>query len=48
MIKILGRGELKTKVDVKAHAFSASAKSAIEAGGGNAEIIKNKKIEIKK
>src|SRR5271154_4696954 len=25
-IKILGRGELKTKIDVKAHAFSASAK----------------------
>ncbi|MEW6468190.1 MAG: 50S ribosomal protein L15 [Bacteroidota bacterium] len=38
-IKILGRGELKSKVDVKAHAFSASAKSAIEAKGGTATVI---------
>ncbi len=36
-IKILGRGELKSKVDVKVHAFSATAKSAIEAKGGVAE-----------
>ncbi|HXB41529.1 MAG TPA: 50S ribosomal protein L15 [Bacteroidia bacterium] len=35
LIKILGRGQLKTKVDVKAHAFSASAKTAIEAKGGS-------------
>src|ERR1051326_2873408 len=35
-IKILGRGELKSKVDIKAHAFSASAKAAIEAKGENA------------
>lgn len=34
-IKILGRGEIKTKLDVKAHAFSATAKSAIEAQGGS-------------
>ena len=38
-IKILGRGELKGKLDVKAHAFSASAKAAIEAKGGTAEVI---------
>ncbi|MFP5470744.1 MAG: 50S ribosomal protein L15 [Bacteroidia bacterium] len=38
-IKILGRGELKSKVDVKVHAFSASAKAAIEAKGGSAETI---------
>ena len=38
-IKILGRGELNAKVDVKAHAFSASAKSAIEAKGGSATVI---------
>lgn len=38
-IKILGRGELKSKVDVKAHAFSATAKSAIEAKGGKAETV---------
>lgn len=33
-IKILGRGELKAKLEVTAHAFSASAKAAIEAKGG--------------
>ncbi len=38
-VKILGRGELKSKVDIKVHAFSASAKSAIEAKGGSAESI---------
>lgn len=38
-IKILGRGELNAKVDVKAHAFSAGAKSAIEAKGGSATVI---------
>lgn len=36
LVKILGRGELKAKVEVKAHAFTASAKSAIEAKGGAA------------
>jgi len=39
LIKILGRGELKTKVEVKAHAYSATAKSAIEAQGGVAETL---------
>jgi large subunit ribosomal protein L15 len=34
-IKILGRGELKSKLDVKAHAFSAAAKEAIESKGGS-------------
>jgi large subunit ribosomal protein L15 len=40
LIKILGRGELKSKVSVTAHAFSASAKSAIEAKGGSATTVK--------
>lgn len=40
-IKILGRGELKSKVEVKAHAFSATAKSAIETKGGAALTIEN-------
>ncbi len=39
LIKILGRGELKTKLDIKVHAYSASAKAAIEAQGGKAEVI---------
>jgi large subunit ribosomal protein L15 len=38
-IKILGRGEINAKVDVKVHAFSASAKAAIEAKGGSTETI---------
>ena len=34
LVKILGRGELKTKLKVSAHKFTASAKAAIEAAGG--------------
>ena len=36
LVKILGRGELKTKLKVSAHKFTASAKAAIESGGGEA------------
>lgn len=39
LVKILGRGELKAKLTVKAHAFSAAAKEAIEKNGGVAENI---------
>ena len=39
LIKILGRGELKAKLTVTAHKFSATAKAAIEAAGGTAETI---------
>ena len=39
IIKVLGRGELKIAIQVKAHAFSASAIQAIEAAGGKAETI---------
>lgn len=35
LVKILGRGEIKAKIDVTAHKFSASAKAAIEGQGGN-------------
>ena len=35
-VKILGRGELTSKIDVTAHAFSATAVKAIEAKGGTA------------
>ena len=38
-VKILGNGELTKKLDVKANAFSASAKEKIEALGGTAEVI---------
>lgn len=38
-VKILGNGELTKKLDVKADAFSASAKEKIEALGGTAEVV---------
>ncbi|WP_342753118.1 50S ribosomal protein L15 [Shouchella clausii] len=38
-IKILGDGQLEKKLTVKANKFSASAKQAIEAAGGTAEVI---------
>lgn len=38
-IKILGRGELKAKIEVTAHAFSATAKKAIEEVGGVANTL---------
>ncbi len=38
-VKVLGRGELKGKVDVQAHAFSATATKAIEGAGGTATKI---------
>jgi len=39
LVKILGRGELKAKLNVSVHGFSASAKSAIEAAGGTASTL---------
>jgi len=38
-LKILGMGELKRKITVKAHVFSESAKKKIEDAGGTAEVI---------
>ncbi len=38
-LKVLGAGELKTPLTVRAAKFSASAKAAIEAAGGTAEIV---------
>ncbi len=35
LVKILGRGELTAKLEVKAHAFTATALKAIEAAGGS-------------
>ena len=39
VVKILGRGELKAKINVSAHAFSASAKEAVEKAGGTVTVI---------
>jgi large subunit ribosomal protein L15 len=38
-IKVLGRGEFSKSVEVIAHAFSASAKEAIEAAGGKVTVL---------
>ena len=44
-VKILGNGELTRKLNVSAHAFSASAKSKIEAKGGTCELITTAKAK---
>ena len=38
-VKVLGNGKLEKKLNVKVSAYSASAKAAIEAAGGKAEVI---------
>lgn len=38
-VKVLGVGEVEKKVSVSAHAFSASARSKIEAAGGTVTVI---------
>jgi large subunit ribosomal protein L15 len=38
-VKVLGRGEISTKLTVRAHAFSGSAREKIEGAGGTCEII---------
>jgi large subunit ribosomal protein L15 len=39
LVKILGRGELKAKLNITVHKFTASAKAAIEKAGGEAITI---------
>jgi len=39
LVKILGRGELKGKMNVSAHGFSATAKAAIESNGGVVTVL---------
>lgn len=39
LLKVLGVGELKKPLTVKAHRFSETAKKSIEAAGGKAEVI---------
>jgi large subunit ribosomal protein L15 len=48
LIKILGTGEVKKKLTVSAHAFSASAKAAIEKAGGTCNLITKHKAETAK
>ena len=40
LVKILGRGELKSKLKISAHGFSKTAIAAVEAKGGEIEVIK--------
>jgi large subunit ribosomal protein L15 len=47
LIKILGDGELKKKLMVTAHKFSASAKQKIEAAGGTCEVVGAKAQAVK-
>jgi large subunit ribosomal protein L15 len=44
-VKILGTGELTRKLTVLAHAFSASARTQIEAKGGTCEVVTVKKAQ---
>ena len=39
LVKVLGKGQLTTKVDVEANAFSKTAEAAIQAVGGNATTL---------
>ncbi|MGZ4690570.1 MAG: 50S ribosomal protein L15, partial [Acidimicrobiia bacterium] len=39
LVKVLGRGELSKGLTVKAHAFSGSARQAIESAGGSVEVV---------
>jgi large subunit ribosomal protein L15 len=39
LVKVLGDGELKKKLTVQAHKFSASAKAGIEKAGGSCEVV---------
>jgi large subunit ribosomal protein L15 len=39
LVKILGNGDLKAKLEVSAHAFSKSAIAKIEAAGGKANVL---------
>lgn len=46
-IKVLGDGELKKKLTVRAHRFSASAKRKIEEKGGKVEVVELKRSAAK-
>ena len=47
-VKMLGNGELKKKLTVTAHAFSASAREKIEAAGGSATALKEPKVRARR
>ena len=47
-VKILGDGDLTKKLTVSAHAFSASARTKIEAKGGKCELVPSKEVKARK
>jgi large subunit ribosomal protein L15 len=47
-VKVLGRGELTSKIDVTVHAISASARKAIEDKGGVVTLLESKNNEENK
>jgi large subunit ribosomal protein L15 len=47
-VKVLGQGELKKKLSVTAHAFSASAREKIEKAGGTANALRPPREERRK
>lgn len=48
LIKVLGRGEWTSKVDVEADAFSKSAAAAIEKAGGKVTVLREEKPQVEK
>ncbi|HBB67141.1 MAG: 50S ribosomal protein L15 [Elusimicrobia bacterium GWA2_56_46] len=47
LVKVLGDGDIKKKLTVRAHAFSGSAREKIEKAGGKAELLAEVKRENK-
>ena len=45
-IKILGKGDIKVKIDIEVSAFSKSAKDSIEKNGGTVIILDEKKVSL--
>ena len=45
LLKILGEGEIKHALTVKAHAFSKTAEEKIKAAGGSVEVIPSRKVK---
>ena len=47
-MKLLGTGELSTKLTIKVHAISASAREKVEAAGGSVELLREPKERKRK
>jgi large subunit ribosomal protein L15 len=47
-VKLLGNGELKTKLTVRVHAISATAREKVESAGGSVELLKEPKVRKRK